>query len=102
MSRSVPYPAGGSASQLPKFADLFRDVFQSGRLTALRSLDSTALPQAFRAYVELVTFVRAVGGEATSAKATDQNAPSGLTALTSQLVSMTTSVWNALVKTLSR
>ncbi|GAA5876838.1 hypothetical protein JCM3774_000787 [Rhodotorula dairenensis] len=70
-------------------------------LTALRSLESDALPQAFRAYVEMVTFVRTVESEATGAGGGDQSAPKNLTGLTSHLVALTTSVWHALVKTLS-
>ncbi|GAA5979575.1 hypothetical protein JCM10908_002971 [Rhodotorula pacifica] len=71
-------------------------------LTALRSLESNTLPQAFRAYVEMVTFVRNVDKEATEAQSGDgHSASKTLSTLTSQLVAMTTSVWSALVKTLS-
>ncbi|GAA5936810.1 uncharacterized protein JCM15063_000067 [Sporobolomyces koalae] len=68
-------------------------------LTVLRSLDANALPQAFRAYVGLVDYIKTVYKENEAIKATGQG--HGMVALTTHLVAMANSVWNSLVKVLS-
>ncbi|GAA5871149.1 hypothetical protein JCM16303_001706 [Sporobolomyces ruberrimus] len=72
-------------------------------LTVLRSLESNALPQAFRAYVGLVDFIKLVYRETGQLKGGGQNAGqgNGMVGLTTHLVGMANSVWNSLVKVLS-
>ncbi|GJN87986.1 hypothetical protein Rhopal_000941-T1 [Rhodotorula paludigena] len=67
----------------------------------LRSLDQNSLPQAFRAYVGLVEYIKLVYGEADAAKEAAQGGTVGLVALTSHLVGMANSVWSSLVRVLS-
>ncbi|BGP53378.1 hypothetical protein JCM8202v2_000937 [Rhodotorula sphaerocarpa] len=70
-------------------------------LNTLRSVEANSLPQAFRSYVELGQFVQSVDKEMIGAEESGAGPSESPTALTGQLVAMTTSVWNALVKTLS-
>lgn len=74
----------------------------SRSFTVLRSLDQNSLPQAFRAYVGLVEYIKLVYGEADAAKEAAQGGAVGLVALTSHLVGMANSVWSSLVRVLSR
>ncbi|GAA5984113.1 hypothetical protein JCM11641_000317 [Rhodosporidiobolus odoratus] len=67
--------------------------------TVLRSLDSGSLPQAFRAYVGLVDFIKLVYRDTDAAKSSGEGV--GIVALTSHLVGMANSVWNSLVKVVS-
>ncbi|GAA6059630.1 hypothetical protein JCM10212_004133 [Sporobolomyces blumeae] len=69
----------------------------------LRSLEANALPQAFRAYVGLVDYIKLVYREAEATKVSEGAGArsSGMVALTTQLVGMAHSVWGSLVKTLS-
>ncbi|GAA6047744.1 hypothetical protein JCM3770_001756 [Rhodotorula araucariae] len=68
--------------------------------TVLRSLEAGSLPQAFRAYVGLVEYIKSVYAENEAAKG-DGARGAGLVALTSHLVGMANSVWNSLVRKLS-
>ncbi|GAA6012527.1 hypothetical protein JCM10207_009031 [Rhodosporidiobolus poonsookiae] len=68
-------------------------------LTVLRSLDSGSLPQAFRAYVGLIDYIKLVYRETDAAKTGREGV--GIVALTSHLVGMANSVWTSLVKVLS-
>ncbi|GAA5921613.1 hypothetical protein JCM1841_000155 [Sporobolomyces salmonicolor] len=72
-------------------------------ITVLRSLDAGALPQAFRAYVGLVDYIKLVYRETDQLKAgvAAANGGASLVALTTHLVGMANSVWNSLVKALS-
>ncbi|GAA5905863.1 hypothetical protein JCM8208_003360 [Rhodotorula glutinis] len=67
--------------------------------TVLRSLEAGSLPQAFRAYVGLIEYIKAVYADSDSAKGAQGGA--GLVALTSHLVGMANSVWSSLVRVLS-
>ncbi|BGP37330.1 hypothetical protein JCM10449v2_001235 [Rhodotorula kratochvilovae] len=69
--------------------------------TVLRSLEAGSLPQAFRAYVGLVEFIKSVYAENEAAKGAEGGGGAGLVALTSHLVGMANSVWNSLVRMLS-
>ncbi|GAA5849815.1 hypothetical protein JCM5353_008618 [Sporobolomyces roseus] len=69
-------------------------------MTVLRSLESNALPQAFRAYVGLVDYIKAVYRETDAIKGGNEGG-NGMVALTTQLVGMANGVWNSLVKVLS-
>ncbi|GAA5951427.1 hypothetical protein JCM21900_004406 [Sporobolomyces salmonicolor] len=72
-------------------------------ITVLRSLDAGALPQAFRAYVGLVDYIKLVYRETDQLKAGEAavNGGASLVALTTHLIGMANSVWNSLVKALS-
>ncbi|EGU13476.1 RINT-1 family protein [Rhodotorula toruloides ATCC 204091] len=70
-------------------------------MTVLRSLDTGSLPQAFRAYVSLVEYIKTVHQASESTKAAMPNGAAGMVALTSHLVGMANSVWNSLVRVLS-
>lgn len=72
----------------------------SRSFTVLRSLEAGSLPQAFRAYVGLIEYIKAVYVDSESAKGAQGGA--GLVALTSHLVGMANSVWSSLVRVLSR
>ncbi|BGP19054.1 hypothetical protein JCM10213v2_007137 [Rhodosporidiobolus nylandii] len=67
--------------------------------TVLRSLETGSLPQAFRAYVGLIDFIKLVYRDTDAAKTGSEGV--GIVALTSHLVGMANSVWNSLVKVLS-
>ncbi|GAA5884946.1 hypothetical protein JCM6882_007164 [Rhodosporidiobolus microsporus] len=67
--------------------------------TVLRSLDTGSLPQAFRAYVGLIEFIKLVYRDTEAAKTSGEGV--GIVALTSHLVGMANSVWNSLVRVLS-
>ncbi|GAA6035080.1 hypothetical protein JCM8097_002174 [Rhodosporidiobolus ruineniae] len=67
--------------------------------TVLRSLDTGSLPQAFRAYVGLIDYIKLVYRDTDAAKTGGEGV--GIVALTSHLVGMANSVWNSLVRTLS-
>lgn len=60
------------------------------RIRALRALEDTKLPLAFQEYIDLVEYINTIHTEAPSL------------ALASHLVAMALSVWNALVKVLSK
>jgi hypothetical protein len=68
--------------------------------TVLRSLDSGSLPQAFRAYVGLIDYIKLVYRDTDAAK--NGNEGVGIVALTSHLVGMANSAWSSLVKVLSK
>ncbi|GEM09225.1 rint-1 family protein [Rhodotorula toruloides] len=70
-------------------------------MTVLRSLETGSLPQAFRAYVSLIEYIKTVHQASDSAKAATPDGAVGMVALTSHLVGMANSVWNSLVRTLS-
>ncbi|KAL7344118.1 RINT-1 family protein [Rhodotorula toruloides] len=70
-------------------------------LTVLRSLDTGSLPQAFRAYVSLIEYIKTIHQASESSKAATPNGAAGMVALTSHLVGMANSVWNSLVRVLS-
>ena len=59
-------------------------------MVVLRALDSSLLPDAFSGYVALVNYVKGLHND------------SPTLALSAHLVALASSVWNALVKTLSR
>ncbi|GAA5857348.1 hypothetical protein JCM8547_002233 [Rhodosporidiobolus lusitaniae] len=67
--------------------------------TVLRSIDAGSLPQAFRAYVGLIDYIKLVYRDTAAAKTGGEGV--GIVALTSHLVGMANSVWNSLVKVLS-
>lgn len=69
--------------------------------TVLRSLEAGSLPQAFRAYVGLIEYIKSVYAQADSATMGGEGGPR-LVALTSHLVGMANSVWSSLVRVLSR
>lgn len=71
-------------------------------MTVLRSLETGSLPQAFRAYVSLIEYIKSIHQASDSAKAAASNGVTGIVALTSHLVGMANSVWSSLVRVLSR
>lgn len=93
MSRLFWHLQESEVDGFPLFLRLFR-------MTVLRSLESNALPQAFRAYVGLVDYIKAVYRETDAIKGGNEGG-NGMVALTTQLVGMANGVWNSLVKVLS-
>ncbi|GAA6009959.1 hypothetical protein JCM11491_000881 [Sporobolomyces phaffii] len=80
-------------------------------LAVLEALDANLLPQAFRAYVALVDYIKLVYADLASTPARDPddnanadangNGGNGMVGLTGHLVGIANSVWNSLVKVLS-